>query len=56
MRLKERKMENLFAYGSLKDKEIQKTIFGRVLIGTDNKLIGYAVKKIQIEEEFGHLL
>ena len=46
-------MENLFAYGTLKDKEIQDTIFGRVLIGTDDKLIGYAVKKIQIEEEFG---
>ena len=46
-------MENLFAYGSLKDKEIQETIFGRVLMGTDDKLIGYAVKKIQIEEEFG---
>ena len=46
-------MENLFAYGTLKDKEIQETIFGRVLIGTNDKLIGYAVKKIQIEEEFG---
>ena len=46
-------MENLFAYGTLKDPEIQETIFGRVLTGTPDKLIGYAIKKIQIEEEFG---
>ncbi len=46
-------MENLFAYGTLKDKEIQETIFGRVLSGTPGKLVGYAIKEIQIEEEFG---
>ena len=46
-------MENLFAYGTLKDKEIQERIFGRVLKGTPDKLIGYAIKKIHIEEEFG---
>ena len=46
-------MENLFAYGTLKDKEIQETIFGRVLSGTPDKLVGYAIKEIQIEEEFG---
>ena len=46
-------MENLFAYGTLKDKEIQETIFGRVLSGTPDKLVGYAIKQIQIEEEFG---
>jgi len=46
-------MENLFAYGTLKDKEIQETIFGRVLAGTPDKLVGYAIKEINIEEEFG---
>ena len=46
-------MENLFAYGTLKDKEIQETIFGRVLSGTPDKLVGYAIKEINIEEEFG---
>ena len=46
-------MENLFAYGTLKDKEIQETIFGRVLTGTPDKLVGYAIKEIEIEEEFG---
>jgi gamma-glutamylcyclotransferase (GGCT)/AIG2-like uncharacterized protein YtfP len=46
-------MENLFAYGSLQDKEIQENIFGRVLEGRPDKLIGYSKKIIQIEEEFG---
>ena len=46
-------MENLFAYGTLKDKEIQERIFGRILKGTPDNLIGYVIKEIQIEEEFG---
>lgn len=46
-------MENLFAYGSLKEKDVQELIFGRVLKGIPDKLIGYALKKINIEEEFG---
>jgi gamma-glutamylcyclotransferase (GGCT)/AIG2-like uncharacterized protein YtfP len=46
-------MENLFAYGTLKDKEIQERVFGRVLKGTPDKLIGYTIKEIHIEEEFG---
>ncbi len=46
-------MENLFAYGTLKDKEIQEQIFGRILKGSPDQLIGYTIKDIQIEEEFG---
>lgn len=46
-------MENLFAYGSLNDREVQENIFGRVLTGTPDILVGYVVKKIEIEEEFG---
>ena len=46
-------MENLLAYGTLKDKEIQEKIFGRVLKGTPDKLIGYSLSRIPIEEEFG---
>ena len=46
-------MENLFAYGSLKEEEVQENIFGRVLVGTADKLIGYSQKTIEIEEEFG---
>ncbi|MFV8335584.1 gamma-glutamylcyclotransferase family protein [Flavobacterium sp. RSP29] len=46
-------MEKLFAYGSLQNEDIQKDLFGRILEGTPETLIGYIVKEIQIEEEFG---
>jgi gamma-glutamylcyclotransferase (GGCT)/AIG2-like uncharacterized protein YtfP len=46
-------MEKLFAYGTLKDKDIQETIFGRILKGNPDTLVGYVVKQIHIEEEFG---
>jgi gamma-glutamylcyclotransferase (GGCT)/AIG2-like uncharacterized protein YtfP len=46
-------MENLFAYGTLNDKEVQERVFGRVLTGTPDVLRGYVLKRIQIEEEFG---
>jgi gamma-glutamylcyclotransferase (GGCT)/AIG2-like uncharacterized protein YtfP len=46
-------MEKLFAYGSLQNEDVQKDLFGRILEGTSEKLIGYIIKKIQIEEEFG---
>lgn len=46
-------MENLFAYGTLKDKEIQERIFGRLLKGTPDNLIGFVIQDIHIEEEFG---
>lgn len=46
-------MEKLFAYGTLKDKDIQEAVFGRILTGIPDKLIGYTVKEIHIEEEFG---
>ena len=46
-------MEKLFAYGSLQNEDIQKDLFGRILDGTPETLVGYVVKDIQIEEEFG---
>jgi gamma-glutamylcyclotransferase (GGCT)/AIG2-like uncharacterized protein YtfP len=46
-------MEKLFAYGTLTDREIQERLFGRILKGTSETLIGYVLKEIQIEEEFG---
>ena len=46
-------MEKLFAYGTLKDKDIQETIFGRILTGAPDTLTGYAIQEIAIEEEFG---
>lgn len=46
-------MEKLFTYGSLQNSDIQENLFGRTLNGTPETLIGYIVKEIQIEEEFG---
>ena len=46
-------MEKLFAYGTLKDKDIQENVFGRILQGVPETLMGYVVKEILIEEEFG---
>lgn len=46
-------MEQLFAYGTLKEKDIQETIFGRILKGTPETLVGYVINQIHIEEEFG---
>ncbi len=46
-------MQKLFTYGTLQNDDIQETIFGRQLQGTPEILIGYVIKEIQIEEEFG---
>lgn len=46
-------MEKLFTYGTLQHDDVQETLFGRILQGTPETLIGYTLKEIQIEEEFG---
>ncbi|MEC5167369.1 gamma-glutamylcyclotransferase (GGCT)/AIG2-like uncharacterized protein YtfP [Flavobacterium sp. PL11] len=46
-------MEKLFAYASLKNEDHQKDLFGRILAGTPETLVGYILKEIEIEEEFG---
>lgn len=46
-------MEKLFAYGTLKDKDTQENIFGRSLKGVPDKLVGFVINYIEIEEEFG---
>jgi gamma-glutamylcyclotransferase (GGCT)/AIG2-like uncharacterized protein YtfP len=46
-------MQKLFAYGSLQHEDVQEDLFGRLLKGTPETLIGYELKEIQIEEEFG---
>ena len=46
-------MKKLFTYGSLQHDDVQENLFGRALKGTPEKLIGYALRNIQIEEEFG---
>ena len=46
-------MIKLFTYGTLQHDDVQENLFGRTLQGTPEKLIGYVLKRIQIEEEFG---
>lgn len=46
-------MEKLFSYGTLRSKQIQMQIFNKVLTGTADQLLGYKLKSLQIEEEFG---
>ncbi|QBN18089.1 gamma-glutamylcyclotransferase family protein [Flavobacterium nackdongense] len=46
-------MIKLFTYGSLQHDDVQENLFGRVLHGTPERIIGYELKRIQIEEEFG---
>ncbi|WP_281232341.1 gamma-glutamylcyclotransferase family protein [Flavobacterium gelatinilyticum] len=46
-------MEKLFSYGTLRSKEIQMRLFNKVLTGTQDQLLGYKLKSLQIEEEFG---
>lgn len=46
-------MQKLFTYGSLQHEDIQEDLFGRILQGTPETLIGYELNEIKIEEEFG---
>ena len=46
-------MQKLFTYGTLQHPEVQEDLFGKTLKGTPETLLGYRVREIQIEEEFG---
>ncbi len=46
-------MEKLFSYGTLRSKQIQMQLFNKILPGTADQLLGYKLKSLQIEEEFG---
>ncbi|WP_264553877.1 gamma-glutamylcyclotransferase family protein [Flavobacterium sp. N2038] len=46
-------MEKLFSYGTLRSKEVQMRLFKKVLTGTPDQLLGYKLKSLKIEEEFG---
>lgn len=46
-------MQKLFAYGTLQSEDVQQDLFGRILQGTPETLVGYELTEIQIEEEFG---
>ena len=46
-------MEQIFSYGTLQSKEIQMQVFNKRLTGTPDQLLGYKLKGLKIEEEFG---
>lgn len=46
-------MEQIFSYGTLQSKAIQMQVFRRLLSGTPDQLLGYKLKDLKIEEEFG---
>ncbi|WP_348810988.1 gamma-glutamylcyclotransferase family protein [Flavobacterium maritimum] len=46
-------MQKLFTYGTLQHDDVQENLFGRTLEGTPETLVGYELKEIRIEEEFG---
>jgi hypothetical protein len=41
----------LFSYGTLQKENVQHKLFGRTLIGSPDKLIGYRIKEIIIKDE-----
>ncbi len=45
-------MPRLFVYGTLRDPEIQKEIFGRVVPMVPERLAGYRLEHIQIENPY----
>ncbi|MEE9580231.1 MAG: gamma-glutamylcyclotransferase family protein [Nitrosomonadaceae bacterium] len=44
-------MEKLFSYGTLQQKDVQLSTFGRLLNGTQDALIGYVVSKVKITDQ-----
>jgi len=43
-------MVKLFSYGTLQLERVQKETFGRLLIGSKDKLAGYCISKIKITD------
>lgn len=43
-------MENLFSYGTLQSKQVQLDVFGRILKGQPDIVIGYKKEMIKIKE------
>ena len=43
--------EYLFSYGTLQKKEVQLGLFGRILVVSDDILIGFKVSAIEIKDE-----
>ena len=44
-------MEKLFSYGTLQLPQVQESLFGRILTGTEEELPGYKVEKLKITDQ-----
>jgi gamma-glutamylcyclotransferase (GGCT)/AIG2-like uncharacterized protein YtfP len=44
-------MVKLFSYGTLREQNVQQAIFGRLVVGTDDALIGYKLTSATITHE-----
>ena len=44
-------MEKLFSYGTLQLPQVQESLFGRILSGTEEELPGYKVEKLKITDQ-----
>ncbi|MBO9499054.1 MAG: gamma-glutamylcyclotransferase [Novosphingobium sp.] len=40
----------LFSYGTLRQPEVQQALFGRLLVGKADALVGYAMRMLQITD------
>jgi hypothetical protein len=40
----------LFSYGTLRDPAVQRSLFGRLLAGQDDELVGYELASIEIDD------
>ena len=43
--------QNLFSYGTLQQEAVQVDTFGRKLTGTADRLVGYRLRMIRVEDE-----
>ena len=43
-------LESLFSYGTLRDKDVQRTVFGRTLDGTEDALAGFRLASIRVND------
>lgn len=44
-------MEKLFSYGTLQMQSVQQSLFGRILNGTKDTLVGYVVSEVIIKDK-----
>ena len=51
MDLEDKASELLFAYGTLQNADVQRSLFGRRLGGTADALVGYRLRIVRIDDE-----